>query len=333
MVVYNVQTLGNGSFRKGRLMQVKMLQYLIELQKAGSMYGAAKQAMISQQGLSKSISSLEAELETKLVHRTPHGTRLTEAGELVVESAKRIMAEHGRMMEGLYALDENPADSSARVKVYVSHYAAGIASIDPEYIQLLSTNTAYLEEPFAKLLMRASSSDGSSLVFTDVHLRTRGTIAANPAVRFVPIIQTRYGFLWREGSRVEGDGRLHRSDVCDMPVVLDSHPEMMRLAGDLFDVHPLSNIVMSTSNQRMLLEYVQMSDFDVIVLCDSFSHYIMQRNGLREAQGLHFTPLSTLDAVVQVGFILPAHVELAPQALHTIRTLRRYLAEHCPDYM
>ena len=117
------------------------------------MYGAAKQAMISQQGFSKVISSLEAELGTKLVHRTSHGTRLSEAGELVVESAKRIVAEHERMVDGLYALDENPADPSSRIRVYVSHYAAGIASIDSEYIQLLSMNTAYLEEPFAKLLM------------------------------------------------------------------------------------------------------------------------------------------------------------------------------------
>lgn len=286
-------------------MQVKSLQYLVELQKAGSMYGAAKRAMISQQGISKAVSSLEAELGTCLVHRTSHGTRLTEAGELVAESAKKIVAEHERMMGGLYALDESVFVPDARVNVHVSHYAAQIASVDAEYVRLLTTNTTYIEEPFAKLLMRANASDGSDLVFTDVHPYSRGAIAGNADVKFVPIIQTRYGFLWREGSAVSGADKLHRSDVCNMTVVLDSHPEMTRLASSLFDEHPLENIVMSTSNLRMLLEYVQLADADVLMLSDSFSHYIMQKNGLLEAQGLRFTPLATLNAMVQVGFVLP----------------------------
>lgn len=313
-------------------MQIKSLQYLIELEKAGSMYAAARQSMISQQGFSKAISSLEGELGFELVKRTSHGTRLTDAGLVVLESAKRIVAEHDRMSSRLLELwgSDNPA--SYRITVHVSHYAAQIASVDPEYIRLLTTNTVYIEEPFDKLLMRAEASDGTDLVFADVHNQSMEMIAENPTLIFEPIIQTRYGFVWKEGSSVEGRPSLHRGDVCDMPVAIDTNREEMRLTEALFEQHPLSNVRLGTSNQRMLFEYVRKADDDVLALCDSFSFYILQKNGLPEAQGLCFTPMATLKSVAQVGFILPRRVKLPQQAVHTIRMLRRYIAEKCPDY-
>lgn len=313
-------------------MQIKHLRYLVELDRSGSMYAAAKQLMVSQQGLSKAIASLEGELGIELVRRTPHGTRLTQEGLVVLDSAKRILAEHDHMASRLYDLSGAGGPAANRISVRVSHYAAQIASVDPEYVRLLTSNTFYIEEPFDKLLLRAAASDGSDLVFTDVFHHTLGGIASNPDVMFEPIIQTRYGLVWKEGSTVEGKASLHRGDVCDLPLVIDSDREAMCLTGALFEKHPLSNVLMGTASQRMLFEYVQMADVDTLALSDSFSFYVRCKQGLPEMRGLRFTPFATLKSVVQVGFILPRHVQLTQQALHTMQVLRRYIAEKCPDY-
>lgn len=317
--------------RRG-FVNIKTLQYLIELERFGSVYAAARETCISQQGMSKAIASLENELGCSLVTRSPHGTALTDAGKIVLGSARSIVAEHKRMTERLLELDDLDDISHYRINVFVSHYAAQIASIDPEYIRLLSMNTFYVEEPFGKLLMRAEQSDGTDLVFTDIFGQTVGQVADNPKVSFEPIIQTRYGFIWKEGMRLHSKTALHRGEVCDLPVAIDTNPEAGRLIDSLFSKHPLRNVRMGTSSQRMLVEYVQMADSDVLAFSDSFSYYSMKKNGLPEVQGLHFTPLATLKSVAQVGFLLPAKAPLSPQALHTIRTLRRYIAEKCPDY-
>ena len=313
-------------------MNINSLRYLIELERAGSMYAAAKRALISQQALSKSIASLESELGCKLVTRTPHGTRLTEMGYTVLDSAKAIVAQSDRLEGQLLQAGASESFKDQRIRIYVSHYAAEIASMDPDYVKLLSTNTSYIEEPFNKMMLRASSSDGTDLVFTDVYGSSMPLIEADGRLAFEPIVQTRYGFVWKEGSSLEGQTLLHRSDVCSLPVVLETDRETTRLVEVLFSETPLSNVIMGTSSQLMLFQYLRLSDLDAVALCDSFRFYIMRKERPQDVEGLHFTPLSTLKSLVQVGFLLPAGVQMSIQAQHTIRVLRHYLAEHCPDY-
>ena len=313
-------------------MNIKSLSYLIELERSGSIYSAAKRAMISPQGFSKAIASLEAELGVELVTRAPHGTKLTEVGLVVLKSAKAIVAETERLEGELLQLGQSESFEDGRIDVYVSHYAAEIASLDPDYVRILSTNTSYVEEPFNKMLLRAAQSDGTNLVFTDVHSPSMRIIEENSDVAFEPIIQTRYGFIWKEGSELQGHTLLHRADVCDLPVVLETDREAMHLVDRLFSEHPLRNVVMGTSSQMMLFQYARMADPSVIALCDSFRFYIMKKQRPAEVGGLHFTPLSTLSSFVQVGFLLPRQAQLSAQAQRTIRVLRHYLAEHCADY-
>ena len=313
-------------------MNTKSLSYLIELERSGSLYGAAKRAMISPQGLSKAIASLEAELGVKLVDRAPHGTKLTEHGYLVLESAKAIVAEAERLEGQLLQIGQTKSGENGRIDVFVSHYAAEIASLDPEYVRILSTNTSYIEEPFDKMLSRAAQSDGTDLIFADVHSQTMRTIAEREDVTFEPIIQTRYGFIWKDGSALQGRTLLHRSDVCELPIVLETDREAMRLTEKLFEDSPLRNVVMGTSSQLMLFQYPRMAESDVVALCDSFRYYIMKTQRPSEVEGLRFTPLSTLSSFVQIGFLLPSKTELSMQAQRTIRVLRHYLAEHCSDY-
>lgn len=313
-------------------MNIKHLSYLIELERSGSIYRAAKHALISPQGFNKAIAALENDVGYKLVVRTSHGTKLTEAGYLVLKSAKAIVMENEFLEGELLKLNQRASFEDKRINVYVSHYAAEIASLDPDYVKMLTFNTFYTEEPFDKMLMRAAKSDGTDLVFADLYTQTLRNLEERDDVAFEPIIQTRYGFVWKDASNLNGRTLLHRSDVCDLPVVLETDRETLHFTNWLFANNPLRNIVMGTSSQLMLFQYIRMAESGVIAFCDSFRFYIMNKKRKADIEGLHFTPLSSLSSFVQIGFLIPRKVQLSTQAQHTIRLLRHYLAEHCSDY-
>ncbi len=68
---------------------------------AGSFTSAAGALAISQSALTKSVAEVEHRLDMKLFHRLPRGVRLTEAGEVLVERARQILADTEDLMSGV----------------------------------------------------------------------------------------------------------------------------------------------------------------------------------------------------------------------------------------
>jgi DNA-binding transcriptional LysR family regulator len=74
-------------------MDLRQLRYLVALAEEGSFTRAAESEHIAQPAVSQQIRRLEDELGLALVERTTRRVSLTEAGELLVVRARRIMAE------------------------------------------------------------------------------------------------------------------------------------------------------------------------------------------------------------------------------------------------
>jgi len=72
---------------------LRQLSYLLALDRTGSFSRAAEAVHVTQPALSMQIKELEAELQLVLVERLPRAARLTQAGRMVVERARRIEAE------------------------------------------------------------------------------------------------------------------------------------------------------------------------------------------------------------------------------------------------
>lgn len=72
-------------------MELRQLEYFLELCRHRSFSEAARTLYISQQGLSKSIAALEQELGTTLVERDGGGLRLTEEGAYLRAQSRRIV--------------------------------------------------------------------------------------------------------------------------------------------------------------------------------------------------------------------------------------------------
>lgn len=80
-------------------MNNRQLQYFLEVFHCRSMKKAAAKIIISPQGLSKTIQSLEAELGTALFERTPNGLIPTDAAITLKPHAEAVIAEYKLILE------------------------------------------------------------------------------------------------------------------------------------------------------------------------------------------------------------------------------------------
>lgn len=92
------------------------MRYICAVQKYGSISQAAKELFISQPTLSVAIKDLEEELNVKLLERNRKGIRFTEAGNVVVESASRILT----MVDALTTQIRNMSGDAREIRVGVS---------------------------------------------------------------------------------------------------------------------------------------------------------------------------------------------------------------------
>jgi DNA-binding transcriptional LysR family regulator len=73
--------------------ELRLLQYFLAVTEEQNFSRAAERLQIAQPSLSQQIRRLEEELETELFDRTSRPIRLTRAGELLLDDARRIVQE------------------------------------------------------------------------------------------------------------------------------------------------------------------------------------------------------------------------------------------------
>lgn len=76
-------------------MNLKQLEVFLAVAESGSFSRGAEASYLTQSTVSQHIRALEAELEMRLLDRTPRGAQLTEAGKLLFLHARRIVNEVG----------------------------------------------------------------------------------------------------------------------------------------------------------------------------------------------------------------------------------------------
>ena len=74
-------------------MEVRQLRYLVALAEERHFTRAAAREHVAQPALSQQIRRLEAEVGLALVHRTTRQVALTDAGEMLVQRARRVLGE------------------------------------------------------------------------------------------------------------------------------------------------------------------------------------------------------------------------------------------------
>lgn len=137
-------------------MELRQIQYFVQLYKDCNMTKSSQALYISQQGLSKSVSKLEAELGFSLFRRTSSGVTPTESADKLFEFFKKVLDSYQELQREIASVHQKRV-----LKIIASPGFALATDTDEfaEYGKLYPEfETMYVEEP--KELMVQSMLEG-----------------------------------------------------------------------------------------------------------------------------------------------------------------------------
>src|ERR1041385_7501782 len=94
--------------RRPASMELRSIQYFVQVADEGSITRTADKIGIAQPALTRHIKQLEAELGTQLLTRLPRGVRLTTSGRDFLDHARSIMLEVARASEHVRSKAQAP---------------------------------------------------------------------------------------------------------------------------------------------------------------------------------------------------------------------------------
>ena len=312
-------------------MQISSLNYFLKLAEAGSFYAAAKQLIISQQGLNKAVTALESELGVKLIERSRSGILLTHQGEIFRSHAQIIWDEYRHLVDDLIENEWTSATGeSDRLIVNSTYYPIQVAA-GIEGGSMLSERAMVNELPYIDLFQQANSSDGHDVFIVGLHPYSHTLFDEYTNIVFEPFLKTQFGIVCREDSPIAKHRHLHRSTLAHMPLAYNSQEDMAHLTFWLFRNHPLREVVLHATSPRMLLEFAQGSP-ERIATFDSFGFHASLSDSYMPTEGLVFIPLSTPESICDVGALLNKRNHPTVRVRHAIDSLSRYLSRQFPEY-
>ena len=210
-------------------MRIEDLRYFIRVAEAGSISQVAQSHYITQQGLSRIISSLEAELDVKLLHRGKT-MQLTPVGRALLGDAKEIEEAYLRLLDKASGLSSRW--NNAKGNIYTI-YATPVlcATVLPAMIAVLNKKFPGM---FFNVLERLP------LVITDEVSRQEHPNPRSLAILSIP------DFLEEESEVIQSGGlkfeQLFADDLCiavaaDSPLAGLSEITLEQLKDTPFVVH------------------------------------------------------------------------------------------------
>ncbi len=164
------------------------LQIFARVVEDGSFSAAARFIGTTPSSISRKISHLESELGARLFHRTTRKQSLTEAGEIYLQHAQRIVTDLEDARLAVSRLAETPS-GSLHVTAEADFAVAFIAQILPDFLDLypnvqirlsLSSRQLDLVDSGIDLAIRIGRLDDSSLIARKI-TESREVMCASPA--------------------------------------------------------------------------------------------------------------------------------------------------------
>jgi LysR family hydrogen peroxide-inducible transcriptional activator len=191
-------------------MDLRQLNALVAIADHGSFSAAAAALATVQSNISTHVKKLEAELSVELVDRSTG--ELTEAGELVVERARRVTVE----------LDALASDVTALTREVVGVVRLGIIGTAARWLvpQLLEVTPA--RYPHLHLVFVEATTMGLDLQLANgqVDLGVLGLPAAGSELRTEPLFEEDLVLAVPQGHPLAQQTIIRLSDLSDLPLIL-----------------------------------------------------------------------------------------------------------------
>lgn len=310
-------------------MQLRSLEYLIELEKAGSINKAAGNLFISQQGLRSVLGVMEAELGVKLVRRSRHGIEFTEAGAAVLEHAHRIVDEYALLRQSAVRFAPRAQEKEAvpTIHLAVSTYVS---------LRLLGTLIPFKEgisvsvHEWSNERIKDALAHGALVRGEQGHLflfdwvssdSLMGALGASTVV--ATLQESRLGLVCQADSRVGKMVSLSPEDVQNVPLACFSGKDYLRTIDEAFGKNTLPDASLKVSDSRAISLFLS-SNSEAGVVADELS--LKGRSLASDQPDLAFVPFRGVAALV-TGFAYAASDPQTPAYERLIAECREKLVE------
>ena len=211
-------------------MEFRDLHYFLAIARAKSISKAAHGLFMSQSSLSQALALMEDELGSKLFTRTSTGVRLTQAGELMVQRAQRILGEYHQAQQIIQDMENL---ESGRVDFGISTFRGSyllppaLLEFSRRYpgvqVEIREENSMALEQ-----LLIEGKLDLALVALPAVRLKEEITLLLRDEIMLVARADHPVAARAREEVR---DGEVRRwlelEDTMDFPYILSDHDTIL----------------------------------------------------------------------------------------------------------
>ena len=232
------------------MLHSRMLHYLDEVARAGSIRRAAERLGIAASSINRQILALEAEFDVRLFERLPRRMRLTAAGEVMIAHVRQTLREHEQMRSRFIDLQ-----GRRRGLVRIATMGGLANTIMPP---LVGWMRAHL--PYVKLVVRALSLEGmvAAVINAEADLGLGYQLPSDPKLRFLANVSSRIGAVVAPGHPLalkHGRGMVALADCVGYPMVIpDRSLTIGALIGEAFERAMIGVETVAETNSIELLK-------------------------------------------------------------------------------
>ena len=248
-------------------MSTQALEHFIAVAEAGSFTSAANRCHISQQGISKSVKSLEKELGVSLVERTGNTISLSEDGkELLVDIRKAVDAQRALITHARKIKERGKDDSIT--DIYVSSFVTQLMMPTLEELELDDAleSTPVLEAEWLEAVRNVSKN--RSAVAVVLYPPTKMTPSMKSRILIEDFFSVTAKIKLSKSLAPEGCTFLTSEDLKGIPFAYLSEPFMDDIVERLEASGFLKNVKSNTSSFSQLNRMVYKGR--VATLSDTF---------------------------------------------------------------
>jgi LysR family transcriptional regulator, nitrogen assimilation regulatory protein len=230
-------------------MNVRQIEYFLAVADTGSLSRAASRLRIVQSALSRQMRLLEDDLGVPVLERHGRGMRLTQAGRLLHEGAKRLLREMTHLREEVVALSKVPTGS-----LHIGVPASARALLTrPSVERFFQAYPAV----FVKALEDTSAVVKNYLLAGEIDIALISTSETTRQMDSRPLLTENMYLVGAVGSNLSFDQPCSLREVAEKTLFLPSSPSILRVGLDrvLADAH-LQARYGADINSAMLFDFV-----------------------------------------------------------------------------
>jgi DNA-binding transcriptional LysR family regulator len=224
------------------MLHSRMLRYLDEVVRAGSIRRAADRLNVASSAINRQILSLEQELGTPIFQRLPRRLRLTAAGEVLISHVRQTLKEHERVQAQI--LDLKGLRSGEVTLATMNGLASGlvpriVAEFSHKHPRIKTTVRSLFVEQIVHTVSEGEADLGLGYNLPD-----------DPRLQVIDVFETRLGAVVSPRHPLARRSPVRLSECADFPLIL---------ADSSMTIHQIMTAAFARSNLVVEPTYVSNS--------------------------------------------------------------------------